>query len=175
MMVGNGEPHEEEQKSDRTKAREAFFLEFAKVIRKEFPDVPLMVTGGFCSRGGMEQAVAEGACDLVGLGRPAALNPSIPNNIVFNPEVKDQDATVYRKKVTTPWIMKQIGLGAIGAGMDSVCFVSRMTGSLLTVLGSNGIRQRYRRWQSNKHGMRGRQKQGFTVIPYKQFKTTDPP
>lgn len=160
-MVGYGEPHEEEQKSDRTKAREAFFLEFAKVIRKEFPGVPLMVTGGFRSRGGMEQAVAEGACDLVGLGRPAALNPAIPNNIVFNPEIKDQDATVYRKKVTTPWIMKQVGLGAIGAGMDSVCFGPLTTGSPLTFFDSNGIRRRYRKWQSHRRAVTRKQEHTF--------------
>ncbi|KAL2131365.1 hypothetical protein VTI74DRAFT_5176 [Chaetomium olivicolor] len=119
MMLGNNGPSQEEEKSDRTKAREAFFLEFARVIREEFRGVPLMVTGGFSSRGGMEKAVADDDCDLVGLGRPAVLNPALPNNIVFNPEVKDQDATLYRKKTKTPWIIKQLGLTAVGAGMDS--------------------------------------------------------
>lgn len=120
MMWGNEGPTDDEEKSDRTKAREAFFLEFARVIRKEFKDVPLMVTGGFSSRGGMEKAVADGDCDLVGLGRPAVLNPSVPNSVVFNPEVKDQDATLYRKKNKTPWILKFLGMPAVGAGMDSV-------------------------------------------------------
>ena len=119
MMWGN-EGLKDEEKSDRTKAREAFFLEFAKVIRKEFQDVPLMVTGGFSSRTGMERAVADGDCDLVGLGRPAALNPSVPNSVVFNPEVKDQDATLYRKKIETPRVFKLLGMPAMGAGMDSV-------------------------------------------------------
>ena len=110
----------QEAKSDRTKAREAFFLEFASIIRKEFPDVPLMVTGGFTTRGGMESAVAGGDCDLIGLGRPSVLNPALPNNIVFNPEVKDQDAVLYRKKNETPWIIKYLGLAAVGAGIDTV-------------------------------------------------------
>jgi 2,4-dienoyl-CoA reductase-like NADH-dependent reductase (Old Yellow Enzyme family) len=123
MMNGNGGA--EEEKSDRTKAREAFFLEFARAIRSEFPDVPLMVTGGFSSRGGMEQAVADGDCDLVGLGRPAVLNPTAPRSVIFNPEVKDQDATLYRKKNKTPWLLKQVGLGVIGAGMDSVSSAPR--------------------------------------------------
>ncbi|KAL2175187.1 FMN binding oxidoreductase [Thermothelomyces heterothallicus CBS 202.75] len=126
MIWGNDGPDAQEEKSDRTKAREAFFLEFAKVIRKEFPGVPLMVTGGFSSRVGMEKAVAEGDCDLIGLARPAVLNPSLPNNIVFNPEVNDQDATLYRKKNKTPWFFNFIGMPAVGAGMDSQWYSTRI-------------------------------------------------
>ncbi|KAJ4418770.1 hypothetical protein N0V82_005335 [Gnomoniopsis sp. IMI 355080] len=108
-----------EEKSDRTKAREAFFLEFAKSIRSSFPNVPLMVTGGFRTRQGMEAAVVEGGCDLVGIARPAALNPTLPKNVVFNSEVKDEDARLFTKKVKVPWIMKQIGPG-VGSGAESV-------------------------------------------------------
>ncbi|KAK4114815.1 NADPH dehydrogenase [Canariomyces notabilis] len=114
-------PAAPEQKSDRTKAREAFFLEFAQVIRKEFPDVPLMVTGGFSTRVGMEKAVADGGCDLVGLARPAVLNPSLPNNIVFNSELKDQNATLYRKNHGTHSLLAMLGIQIVGAGMESVC------------------------------------------------------
>ncbi|KAK3297161.1 NADPH dehydrogenase [Chaetomium fimeti] len=126
MIWGNDGPDGPEEKSDRTKAREAFFLEFAHVIRKEFPDVPLMVTGGFSSRGGMEKAVVDGDCDLIGLGRPAVLNPSTPNSVMFNAEVKDQDATLYRKKNKTPWFFKWIGLPIVGAGMDSQYYTERI-------------------------------------------------
>ncbi|KAL2146594.1 hypothetical protein VTI28DRAFT_3093 [Corynascus sepedonium] len=119
MVTGNASSQAEEQKSERTKAREAFFLEFAKIIRKEVPDVPLLVTGGFSSRGGMDRAVADGDCDLIGLARPSVLNPSLPNNLIFNPEVKDQDAVIYRKKNQAPWIVKFIGISAVGAGMET--------------------------------------------------------
>ncbi|KAL2152306.1 hypothetical protein VTH82DRAFT_5490 [Thermothelomyces myriococcoides] len=119
MVWGNEGPDALEEKSERTKAREAFFLEFAKVIQKEFPDVPLVVTGGFSSRIGMERAVAEGDCDLIGLARPTVLNPSLPNNIVFDPEVKDQDAILYRKHNKIPWVFKSVGLPGIGAGRDT--------------------------------------------------------
>lgn len=107
------------EKSDRTKAREAFFLEFARAIRDKFPNVPLMVTGGFRTRQGMEAAVAEGACDLVGVARPAALNPSLPNNVVFNPEVKDDDAKLFVKNISPPWLAKFIA-PSVGAGAESV-------------------------------------------------------
>lgn len=111
--------HDREGKSDRTKAREAFFLEFAKAIRDKFPSVPLMVTGGFRTRQGMETAVAEGACDLVGVARPAALNPSLPKNVVFNPEVKDADARLFVKRISPPWYANWIG-PSVGAGAESV-------------------------------------------------------
>lgn len=107
------------EKSDRTKAREAFFLEFAKAIRHKFVDLPLIVTGGFRTRQGMEAAVSEGGCDMVGLGRPAAINPRLPANIIFNKEVKDEDARLYMKKVPVPWVAKMIAPG-VGAGAESV-------------------------------------------------------
>lgn len=108
-----------QEKSDRTKAREAFFLEFAKAIRHKFPNLPFMVTGGFRTRQGMEAAVAEGGCDMVGIGRPAIINPSLPSNIIFNKEVSDNDARLYLEKVKVPWIAKMIS-PAVGAGAESV-------------------------------------------------------
>ncbi|KAL0938155.1 fmn binding protein [Colletotrichum truncatum] len=112
----------EEKKSDRTKAREAFFLEFAKAIRKDFPEVPLMVTGGFRTRQGMEAALANNGCDLIGLGRPAAVNPLLPKTVILAADVKDEDAKLYTRKIQTPWIAEKIGMKAIGAGADSAWY-----------------------------------------------------
>lgn len=81
-----------------------------------------MVTGGFRTRQGMEAAVREGGCDMVGLGRPAVLNPSLPKTIVFNPKIKDSDATLYVKNVDIPWIMKMVA-PSVGAGAASVSFL----------------------------------------------------
>lgn len=116
-MISGGKEFAE--KSDRTKSREAFFLEFAKAIRHKFTELPLMVTGGFRTRRGMEAAVAEGGCDMVGIGRPAISNPRLPSNIIFNKEVSDDDARLYLKKVQIPWIAKMIS-PAVGAGAESV-------------------------------------------------------
>lgn len=116
-MINGGKEFQE--KSDRTKAREAFFLEFAKAIRHKFADLPLVVTGGFRTRTGMEAAVAEGGCDMVGIGRPAVINPSLPSNIIFNKEVSDNDARLYLEKAPVPWIAKWIAPG-VGAGAESV-------------------------------------------------------
>ncbi len=55
--------------SARTRDREAYFLDYAETIREVAAAVPLAVTGGFRTRTGMADAIASGACDVVGLGR----------------------------------------------------------------------------------------------------------
>jgi len=67
--------------SERTVAREAYFLEFAERARK-ITDVPLMVTGGFRTLDGMNAAVEGGAAALVGLARPLALDPALPARLL---------------------------------------------------------------------------------------------
>lgn len=108
------------EKPTHSSVREAFFLEFARAIREKFRDIPLVVTGGFRSRLGMEAALQEDACDMIGVGRPAVLNPALPNNVIFNKEVADEDAKLYARKIEAPWLVKKIGGRAVGAGVESV-------------------------------------------------------
>jgi len=63
-----------------TKAREAYFLEYAATIR-QVARMPLMVTGGFRSRAAMEAAL-ERDCDVVGLGRPLCWQPDFPRRLL---------------------------------------------------------------------------------------------
>lgn len=65
-----------------TRAREAYFLEYARTVRGLVGDVPLAVTGGFRSRDAMEDAVARGECDVVGMGRPTATTPDAADVIL---------------------------------------------------------------------------------------------
>ena len=65
--------------------REAYFLEFAEKIRATVK-VPLMVTGGFRSVGGMAAAVASGALDLVGIARGMAIEPDLPLRLLAGQE-----------------------------------------------------------------------------------------
>ena len=58
--------------ADSTRAREAYFLEYARTVRSLAGDIPLAVTGGFRSRAAMHEAVHAGECDVIGLGRPTA-------------------------------------------------------------------------------------------------------
>lgn len=116
MLTGT----EEVVKSEKTAARESFFLEFAREMRAKLPDMPLMVTGGFRTRLGMEAALKEGACDLIGIGRPSVLNPSLPVNTILNAEVSDEDAKLYARRVQVPWLLKKFGPKSVGAGVESV-------------------------------------------------------
>ncbi|KAI0198270.1 NADH:flavin oxidoreductase/NADH oxidase [Astrocystis sublimbata] len=114
------------EKSDHSKAREAFFLEFAKAIRHEFPSVPLMVTGGFRTRPGMRSALESGDCDLIGIGRPAVLDPKLPKEIVLNTNISDAESTLRTQNIKTPWITKVTGIQAVSAGAESRWYSSQM-------------------------------------------------
>lgn len=60
-----------------TKAREAYFLDYAAAVRR-IATMPIMVTGGFRSAKAMHDAVAGGEVDLIGLARPFCLDPAFP-------------------------------------------------------------------------------------------------
>lgn len=59
-----------------TRQREAYFIEYAKVIQEAI-DIPLMVTGGFRSRLTMVEALEAGELDMIGLARPICGDPDI--------------------------------------------------------------------------------------------------
>ncbi|QPH02774.1 hypothetical protein C2857_006991 [Epichloe festucae Fl1] len=105
--------------SGRTLAREAFFLEFAHAIRDTFKGVPLMVTGGFRTRKGMEAAIRDGGCDMVGVGRPAVLNPWLPKNTIFNKQLGDDDAKLYTKAVAPAWPSRILGIRSINGAAET--------------------------------------------------------
>ncbi len=71
----------DEPRAESTRNREAFFLEYAEKVR-ELSKVPLLVTGGFRSRAGMEGALASGALDMVGMARPLAAEPDLPSRLL---------------------------------------------------------------------------------------------
>ncbi|SFA59939.1 2,4-dienoyl-CoA reductase [Rhodococcoides kroppenstedtii] len=65
-----------------TVAREAYFLEYAATVRELAGAVPLAVTGGFRTRAAMDAALASGACDVIGLGRPTATDPDAARGLL---------------------------------------------------------------------------------------------
>jgi 2,4-dienoyl-CoA reductase-like NADH-dependent reductase (Old Yellow Enzyme family) len=67
-------PDRSEIRRESTIAREAYFLEYAKNIR-EAVSLPLMVTGGFRSKDGIEKALQSNICQIVGVGRPLCADP----------------------------------------------------------------------------------------------------
>jgi 2,4-dienoyl-CoA reductase-like NADH-dependent reductase (Old Yellow Enzyme family) len=79
-----------------TRAREAYFLDYAAAIRR-VARMPLMVTGGFRTRAGMTAALGadgQGDCDVVGLGRPLCWNPAFARELLAGAVdgVADMDA-----------------------------------------------------------------------------------
>ena len=56
-----------------TLEREAYFMEFARALRKRIR-IPIMLTGGLRTREGMTEALAEGV-DMLGIARPICVNP----------------------------------------------------------------------------------------------------
>lgn len=71
-----------EHKKESTKAREAYFIEFAEMIRPHLKKTKIYVTGGFRTAAGMVRAIEEGACDGVGIGRPLAAEPYLCKEIL---------------------------------------------------------------------------------------------
>lgn len=72
---------------ESTRLREAYFLAYAEKARA-FATVPLAVTGGFRSTKGMQDALDSGATDLVGLARPLAVVPDLPNRVLADPSYR---------------------------------------------------------------------------------------
>lgn len=66
---------------ESTIKREAYFLEYAEAVRARAA-MPLMLTGGLRTRRAMDDALAGGAIDLVGLGRPTCLDPDVARKLI---------------------------------------------------------------------------------------------
>ena len=82
MMDMEGlEARHEAAKQESTKRREAYFLRFAEHLRAK-TTIPLMVTGGFRTRAGMDEALSSGATDLIGLARPLCVEPDLPRRLL---------------------------------------------------------------------------------------------
>jgi 2,4-dienoyl-CoA reductase-like NADH-dependent reductase (Old Yellow Enzyme family) len=84
-------------KRESTKKREAYFIDFVPRMRASV-NLPVMVTGGFRSVAGMENALASDGVDMIGLGRPLVLNPDAPKQILAGEidhlESRDEDLVI---------------------------------------------------------------------------------
>ena len=113
-----------------TRAREGYFLEYAAAIRK-VARMPLMVTGGFRTRAGMEAAL-EADCDVIGLGRPLCVQPDLPRRLLAR-EVDAVERTEDRQRFaergwrspTSPLVAAKM-LNAFGAQAWYYCQLFRL-------------------------------------------------
>jgi 2,4-dienoyl-CoA reductase-like NADH-dependent reductase (Old Yellow Enzyme family) len=71
-----------EHKKQSTIAREAYFIEFAEMIRPLLKKTKVYVTGGLRTAAGMVKAIEDGACDGIGIGRPLAAEPYLVKEIL---------------------------------------------------------------------------------------------
>jgi 2,4-dienoyl-CoA reductase-like NADH-dependent reductase (Old Yellow Enzyme family) len=95
--------------------REAFFLDYAKKARAEV-DIPLMVTGGFRARSIMEDALASGALDVVGMARPFTNDPNIARDLL--------EGRTERALDPPPLLM--VGLSRLGGTSQAMMSVAQM-------------------------------------------------
>ncbi|MDX1499758.1 MAG: NADH:flavin oxidoreductase/NADH oxidase family protein, partial [Woeseiaceae bacterium] len=75
------EPAFEERVRESTRLREAYFLDYAAAARG-VAKMPLMITGGFRSAAAMDEALASGAADVIGIARPLCLDPAAPGDLL---------------------------------------------------------------------------------------------
>ena len=134
---------------ESTLQREAYFLEYAEQARRLL-DIPLVVTGGFRSAPAMNDALASGATDMIGLARPLAVDPEMSNKLLA-----DDNYGVELRKLTTgfpsldfmamldiTWYEQQ--LARIGAGKPARPNMGAWTSVLKTfgALGSHAFQRR---------------------------------
>jgi len=133
-----------------TRAREAFFLEYAERMR-EVVELPLMLTGGLRSASAMVEAIESGAVDIIGLARPIALEPDLPKQILSGnvTGAKPVDVKVGVRllddMLQTAWYRRQ--LERMGEGLEpdqSMSRVGTIAANLAEVY-SNQIRTAFRR------------------------------
>jgi 2,4-dienoyl-CoA reductase-like NADH-dependent reductase (Old Yellow Enzyme family) len=113
-----------------TRAREAYFLEYAAAIRK-VARMPLMVTGGFRSRAAMEAAL-ERDCDVIGLGRPLCWQPDFPRRLLAREvdhveRIEDRLRFAERgwRSPTSPFVLAKV-LNTFGAQSWYYCQLFRL-------------------------------------------------
>ena len=133
---------------DSTKKREAYFLDYCVEVRK-IVKTPLMLTGGFRTSEVMNDAIASGACDMIGLARSIAVNPEFPNELLTG---KSVESSV--KQLTTGfkfldnivpleivWYAEQLKM--MGRGEDPQPNMSVLKAALGTILniGMQGLKK----------------------------------
>ncbi len=96
-------------KKQSTIEREAYFLEYTKKAR-QVTSLPLMLTGGFRTASIMDQAIAEGHLDIIGLARPFILYPNFPNEM-FSGQLEKLELTVPKTGIKSIDNMGMVELG----------------------------------------------------------------
>lgn len=78
-----------------------------------------MVTGGFRTRNGMNDALKEEAADLIGIARPACLEPGLPRKLL-DPTLSDEEAVALKYRIKGVGLLQAISpIKVVGAGFTT--------------------------------------------------------
>lgn len=114
---------------ESSRRREAFFLSFAETLRTR-TSMPLMLTGGFRTAAGMEEALASGAVDLTGLARPLAAEPDLPARMLADEADSARPVRLATGRKLFDTIVQgswyQIQIGRLARGLDPDPGLSRL-------------------------------------------------
>ena len=111
---------------ESTRIREAFFTEFAEKVKAMDSPVPVQLSGGFRSRTGMADAIQSGACDMIGLGRAAVLEPELPKKVLLNPAYDDDGSVAMSHIVRGQWFSNMIPIKVVSGGLPIQFFYYNM-------------------------------------------------
>ena len=134
--AGDGAQAAIDPRSTATRAREAFFLHYAKAIRDAMPGVPLMVSGGFRTPAFMAEVLRNAEADVLGIARPFCVEPGFPTRLLagspdplpsperririgpgwIGPHSPSTDLRAYNAQAATAWFYRQIE--RLGAGEE---------------------------------------------------------
>jgi hypothetical protein len=105
-------------RSERTRKREAYFIEFAMKVRNT-TKIPLIVTGGFRTREGMNDAIRSNACDFVGIARPTCIQFNLPQ-ILLDKNISDKDARALEYEIRGTQIFNLLPITGARSSIDIV-------------------------------------------------------
>ena len=132
---------------ESTLRREAYFIDFAKDLKKEC-SLPLMVTGGFRSLDFCNEALKQGELDIIGFGRPFLIQEDFPQGFLkkSNIKVDDPELKILDKNnadaAEAGYYDLQIKKLSKGKGLDHSYSGIR----LATQIGVSEMRQGFKNW-----------------------------
>lgn len=95
--------------AESTRLREAYFLEYARAVRA-VATMPIMITGGLRTRAVMNEILAAGEADMIGLGRPVCVDVDLPRQLLsgLTEEARSYERDIDPPKAGLGWFCLQI-------------------------------------------------------------------
>lgn len=112
--------------------RESLFAHFTRALIPTLPHggPAIMLTGGLHDRKLIASSLRTGACDIVGIGRPAALNPDLPRLVLLNRDVPDDKATAGGYTIPNGALVKRLLGGGGKTPTGSIKLVGAGVGTM---------------------------------------------